>query len=397
MQPLDTEIKSSSWINSTVLGIGAASFFSDITHEMATAAMPALLGMLGASPAALGLIEGLADGLSSFAKLFSGIYSDRLKRRKPLAVVGYLVTALGMASFALATQWWHVLIGRVGAWLGRGTRTPVRKVLLAESTTPQTYGRAFGLERAMDSAGAMIGPLFALLFLTAFGSKHLRWLFASTLIPGILAALCIAMLVREQPHEPQHKAGFWGGIKNLPTEFRRYLIGVGIAGLGDFSNTLLILWAMQTWTPRFGSHQAVALAMAFYTGYNVIYTLSSYFSGHLADRFARNRVLAAGYAIAVIPAAALLWPGDSFLKFAIVFGVSGIYMGVWETLESATSAAMLPKEVRGAGFGVLETVNGIGDFVSSALVGFLWTVSPAISMGYVMGSSLIGAAIVYCN
>ena len=139
------------WLNATVLGIGLASLFSDVGHEMATTAMPALLATLGASSAVLGLIEGLADGLSSFAKLFSGLYSDRLRRRKPLAVAGYVVTASAMASFALATTWWHVLLGRVAGWIGRGARGPVRNTLLAEATTPDTYGRAFGLERAMDS------------------------------------------------------------------------------------------------------------------------------------------------------------------------------------------------------------------------------------------------------
>ncbi|HZS41773.1 MAG TPA: MFS transporter [Polyangia bacterium] len=134
------------WLNSTVVGIAVASLFSDVGHEMATAAMPILLASLGASSAALGLIEGLADGLSSFAKLLSGLYSDRLAKRKPLAIVGYFATASGMASFALATQWWHVLLGRVGGWIGRGARTPVRNVLLTEATTPETYGRAFGFE-----------------------------------------------------------------------------------------------------------------------------------------------------------------------------------------------------------------------------------------------------------
>src|SRR5450432_4906689 len=123
------EAQRSSWLNRTVLGIGLASLFSDVGHEMATSAMPMLLASFGASSAALGLIEGLADGLSSFAKLLSGAYSDRLRRRKPLAVVGYFLTASGMASFALATNTWHVLFGRVGGWLGRGARTPVRNVL----------------------------------------------------------------------------------------------------------------------------------------------------------------------------------------------------------------------------------------------------------------------------
>lgn len=385
------------WLNSTVLGIGVASLFSDVCHEMATTAMPVLLATLGVSSAALGLIEGLADGLSSFAKLFSGLYSDRLKRRKPLAVVGYFVTALGMASFALATQWWHVLLGRVGGWFGRGARTPVRNVLLTEATTPETYGRAFGLERAMDSVGAVIGPSLALLLLAVLGSRHFRWLFVCVLIPGVLAALCIASLVHEKPHEPQHKTGLWSGIKTLPTSFRRYLVGVGIAGIGDFSNTLLILWATQAWTPRFGRHTAAAWAMTFYIGYNVIYTLSSYFSGGLADRFPKNRVLATGYSIAVIPAAALLWPGDSFIKFGIVFAFSGLYMGVWETLESSTAATLLPSATRGTGFGVLATVQGIGDFLSSTVVGFLWVLHPVWAMGFVIVMSLVGAAIIAGN
>jgi len=173
------------WLNSTILGIGLASFCSDVGHEMATTAMPALLATLGASSALLGLIEGLADGLSSLAKLASGLYSDRLGRRKPLAVAGYFVTASGMASFALATQWWHVLLGRVGGWLGRGARTPVRNVLLTEATTPESYGRAFGLERDMDSAGAIVGPALTLALVAAFGVHRL---FLLTLIPGLAAA-----------------------------------------------------------------------------------------------------------------------------------------------------------------------------------------------------------------
>jgi MFS family permease len=379
------------WLNRTVLGIGVASFFSDVGHEMATTAMPVLLASLGMSSAVLGLIEGLADGLSSFAKLFSGLYSDRLRKRKPLAVAGYFVTASGMASFALATQWWHVLLGRVGGWLGRGARTPVRNVLLTEATTPETYGRAFGLERAMDSAGAVAGPLLALTITAALG---LRWTFALTLIPGSIAALLIWFLVREKPHQPQPGHTLWKGVKALPHEFRKYLFGVSIAGVGDFSNTLLILWATQAWTTRFGGARAAVLAMGFYVGYNVVYTISCYVSGMLADRFPKNWVLAIGYSVAVIPATALMLPGDSFVKFGIVFAFSGLYMGVWETLENTTAATLLPAPVRGVGFGVLATVNGIGDFISSASVGALWVLSPVWAMSFVIVMSLGGAAII---
>ena len=375
------------WLNPTVLGIGLASLFSDVGHEMATTAMPALLASVGASSAMLGLIEGLADSLSSLAKLLSGLYSDKLRRRKPLAVAGYFVTASGMASFAVATQWWHVLIGRVVGWIGRGARTPVRNVLLTEATTPETYGRAFGLERAMDSAGAVVGPSLALLLVASLG---LRWTFALTLIPGAIAALLIAFW----EHEPQPHISLWGGIKSLPHEFRKYLYGVGVAGAGDFSNTLLILWATQAFSGRFGMARAATIAMLLYVGYNVVYTVSCYASGLLADRFPKNWVLAIGYSIAVIPATALLWPGASFVKFAIVFGFSGLYMGVWETLENSTAATLLPASVRGVGFGVLATVNGLGDFISSVSVGFLWVISPVWAMLFVIVVSLTGAAII---
>jgi MFS family permease len=379
------------WLNATVFGIGLASLFSDVGHEMATTCMPALLATVGASSALLGLIEGLADGLSSFVKLFSGLYSDRLRRRKPLAVVGYLITASGMASFALATQWWHVLLGRVGGWLGRGMRSPVRGVLLAEATTPETYGCAFGFERAMDSAGAIVGPTLALLLVVGVG---LRWTFALTLLPGLAAALLITFLVRERDHTPQPHARLWSGLKGLPADFRRYLIGVGIAGLGDFSNTLLVLWATQAFTPHYGLDHAMPLAMLFYIGYNVVYTLSCFVNGLLADRLPKNVILAAGYSIAVIPALALLVPGDSFLKFGIVFGFSGLYMGAWETVEASTAATLLPSSSRGVGFGALATVNGTGDLLSSAVVGLLWTISPASAMGFVIVTSLTGAAVV---
>src|SRR5947208_5640625 len=163
--------------------------------------MPAFLATLGVAAAWLGLIEGVSDGLSSFAKMASGYYTDRLSRRKPIAVVGYIVTALGTAAFALASSPWHALVARAGAWLGRGVRTPVRKALLAGSVSKETYGRAFGFERMMDTVGAIIGPASALYLLGIFNHRYTP-VFVVTLIPGLLAAAVIAMLVREADRAP---------------------------------------------------------------------------------------------------------------------------------------------------------------------------------------------------
>jgi MFS family permease len=393
--PSPSTSQPASWINSSILGIGLASLFSDMGHEMATAAMPALIASLGASSAVLGLIEGLSDGAASFAKLYSGLYCDRLERRKPLAIVGYFVTASAMASFAWAMQWWHVLLGRLCGWIARGVRTPVRKVLLTEATTPATYGRAFGLERAMDSAGAVLGPLMAMALLATVAASNARYVFIWTLVPGLLAALVIGLLVREKPHAPQPKAWLFTHIKALPGDFKRYLIGIGMAGLGDFSKTLLILWAAQAWTPSYGAARANLMAILFYVGYNAVYTVCCWLAGLLADLLPKFWVLAGGYSLAALPAAALLIPGDSLLKFGAVFGLSGLYMGVWETVESVTAATVLPRELRGTGFGLLECVAGVGDVASSVVVGALWLVSPTAAMAWVIVTSLVGAAAVF--
>src|SRR6266704_408061 len=157
----------------TVLrGVGLTSLFSDWSHETATAILPAFLAAIGAGPAWLGAIEGIADGLSSFTKLAAGHYTDRLKHRKPLAVFGYAFTALATASFAFAIHAYHVLFGRAAAWLGRGVRSPAKKALLAADVPPSAYGRAFGFERLMDTLGAIAGPLTGLGLLEATAHSY---------------------------------------------------------------------------------------------------------------------------------------------------------------------------------------------------------------------------------
>jgi MFS family permease len=264
-------------------------------------------------------------------------------------------------------------------------------VLLTEATTPDTYGRAFGLERAMDSAGAVFGPSLAILLVATVG---LRETFLFTLIPGLIAAFLIAFLVKEKEHVPQSKVRFRDGIKALPRTFRKFLVGVGIAGAGDFSNTFLILWATQAFGSRYGMTKGAVIAMLFYVAYNIVYTISCYVAGTFADRFPKHIVLAIGYSMGAIPAIALMLPGASFIKFAVVFGFTGLYMGVYETVENATAATLLPAPVRGIGFGTLATVNGMGDLISSIVVGCLWVASPVLAMSFVIVTSLTGAVII---
>src|SRR3984957_1843392 len=367
------EQKTVSWLNRTVLGVGLTSLFSDWSHETATAVLPAFLALIGAGPAWLGAIEGISDGLSSFAKLASGHFTDRLKHRKPLAVAGYAFTALATASFAFATHAYHVLFGRTAAWLGRGIRSPAKKALLAADTPPGAYGRAFGLERLMDTVGAIVGPLTALWLLEVTGHSY-RKVFLWTLLPGLLAAVLFWLLVREKPIVAKPKQSFLGGIRALPVPFRRLLLGVGVFGAGDFSHSLLILYAARMLTPEFGLARAASIAVVLYTVHNLFSAGSAYGSGWLSDHIPHRKiVLAAGYFLAGITAILLCTSTHSIWVLGVIFVLGGLYFGVVDALEDTVAAELVSKEQHGMAFGTLAAVNAVGDFLSSLLVGFLWS------------------------
>lgn len=365
--------KKQSWLNRTVFGVGLTSLFSDWSHETATSVLPAFLAAIGAGPAWLGAIEGVADGLSSFAKLMAGHYTDRLKIRKPLALFGYAFTALCTASFGLASQAYQVLLGRAGAWLGRGVRSPAKKALLAADVPPGAYGRAFGLERLMDTLGAIFGPLSALWLLEATNHSY-RKVFFWTLLPGLVAVACFWLLVRERPLATRSRRSFLLGLKALPIPFRRLLVGIGIFGAGDFSHSLLILYASRMLAPEHGLARAASLAVGLYTLHNVFYAGSAYLSGWLSDHVpSRKLVLAAGYALAGVTAILLSTGTHSLPLLAVIFILAGLYIGTEEALEDSLSAELVPQEQHGMAFGTLAAVNAVGDFVSSLWVGSLWS------------------------
>jgi MFS family permease len=356
-------------LNRTTLGIGLTSLFSDWSHEIATTILPAFLASLGAGPGWLGAIEGTADGLSSFSKLAAGHYTDRLKHRKPLVQSGYVLTTLATGALALATSAWHVLFARTSAWLGRGVRTPGRKALLAAGVSPDAYGRAFGFERMMDTLGAIFAPITAL-WLLQLTSHNYHQVLAWTLVPGILAALTFGLLVRERPNHRPATGSFWFGVRQLPPSFRRFLVAVGIFGLGDFSHTLLILFATQVLTPRHGKVTAASIAVGLYLLHNIFYAAFAYLGGWLSDHVPQRRaILAAGYGLAV---------------------------GVEEALEDALAAELVAQEQHGMAFGMLAAVNAVGDFASSFVVGLLWSAaSSSLAFGLAGVLFLLGAVLIH--
>jgi len=392
---MSAPVQTKGWLNRTVLGVGLTSLFSDWSHETATAVLPSFLAAIGAGPAWLGAIEGIADGLSSFSKLAGGYYTDQLKRRKPLAVLGYLVTALSTASFAFATHAYHVMFGRALAWLGRGVRSPARKALLAAEVSPAAYGRAFGLERLMDTVGAIAGPLTALWLLKATNHNY-RAVFLWTLVPGLIAVVSFWLLVRERTLDGTKKHTFWKGLQALPGRFHRFLLGVGIFGSGDFSHTLLILYATRMLAPAHGTARAASLAVGLYTLHNVFYAGSAYVSGWISDHVPhRKAILAGGYALAGVTAILLTTAPHRLALLAPVFAVAGVYLGTEEALEDSLAAELIPRDQHGMAFGTLAAVNAVGDFLSSLVVGFLWSaISVRAAFSFSAALFFLGAFII---
>jgi MFS family permease len=325
--------------------------------------------------------------------------SDRLHRRKPIAVAGYLLTGLSTGFFALATSWPHVLVTRAVGWFGRGARGPVRDSLLAESVPPEARGRAFGFDRSADTLGAIVGPLFALLLLAALRGRMApvaayRWIFLLTAIPGILSALAFAFMVRERAQHSVRAGSFLHAFRDLPRNFKRFLVGVGVFGAGDFAHTLLTLRAAQLLTPEHGAAKAGQIAVALFVVHNVFYAAMSYPVGLLADRVGKRGLLALGYSLAGVMGLGWIVATPSVVFLGTLFALGGVFIAAEDTLEKALAADLLPADLRGTGFGALAAVNGLGDFLSSAIVGLLWTaVDPRAGFAYATALFLTGAVV----
>lgn len=378
--------EASSWLNRNVFGMGLTSFFSDASHEMTTAVLPAFLVTLvgnALAPQLLGIISGSSDAASSFVKIFSGWISDRIKKRKGLMVLGYLVTGFFAGFTGFATNWIGALFYRTIAWMGRGLREPPRDALIADSVSPAYYGRAFGFHRAMDTLGAIAAPLIVFFSLTSLGVKNI---FLISFIPGALAVLVVALLTKEnsQKNRKQQSIGFWKDIISLPKSFRFFLLVMFVFGIGNFNRTLLLLRAQNVLTPVTGLVIAGSFSILLYTFRNVVQAVADYVIGHLSDILGRKVLLAfLGFFTFGLMSLGLAFPIPMLWFFIILFAFSGISAAAYTALEKAYAADLLPVHLRGTGYGVLQTIDGIGDFISSFMVGFLWSaISPASGFIY---------------
>lgn len=347
-----------------VIALGFASFFTDVGSEMIFPLLPVFLVSLGAAPAFLGLVEGLADATSSLLKLGSGYVTDRASKRKPLVLLGYAIATLVRPLVAVATVPWHVLAVRVSDRVGKGIRSSPRDVLIAGSVSAEEAGRAFGFHRAMDHAGAMLGPLVASGLLGL--GWPLRHVFAAALIPGLCSLVAVA-IVRDPPSAvaaPSLASKAVRPRERLPAPLFRYLAVVALFALGNSSDAFLLLRARDLGLP-------VAAIPLLWSLFHVAKMLSSYFGGTWSDRMGRGRAITLGWALY---AATYVGFGlaDRAWQIWALFVIYGCHYGLTEPAERALVKQLAPAHLHGRAYGAYHFVVGVMAVPAGVLTGWLW-------------------------
>jgi MFS family permease len=358
---------------------GITSFFNDTASEMAYWVLPAFLVSLGAGPEQLGLIEGVAESVASFAKLFSGYLTDRIDRRKPLVVAGYFVANAVKPLIAVVTSWVHILLIRFTDRLAKGVRGAPRDVMVAESVGKQHLGSAYGMIQSMDSAGAIAGPLTALVLLARFGT---RTVFLAAAVPGALAVLVAIFGIREtkglSPEtgarateqkgtaEIAENRTVQGAIPRvvLPSAFYMVLAAVTLFSLGNSSDMFLVMRAENVGI-------SVSLAPLLGLVFNVTYTLGSWPAGWLSDRFSRRWIAAAGYLI-FAGVYFVFGRAPSTLAIWITMAVYGIYYALTQPVLKALVVDTVTPDTRGRALGIYFFMTSVATLAASLITGELW-------------------------
>lgn len=360
------EVISPRSIDRNIYAFGLTSLLNDTASEMAYWVLPAFLASIGAGPAQLGIIEGIAESVASFAKLFSGYLADRLPRRKPIVVAGYFVANAVKPVLAVATSWLHVLVIRFADRLSKGIRGAPRDVMAAESSDKSRMGSTYGFIQAMDSAGAILGPLIALLLLPHYG---LRWIFWMAAIPGLLCILVAAFGIRETKRPAAPKLAIqgmtpWWRVPTLPGSFYLVLVAVTLFSLGNSSDMFLVLRAQNAGIP---ATHAPLLGLVF----NVAYTLLSWPAGYMSDKLSRPAVGAAGY-LAFAAVYFVFAAAPSTVAIWIAMASYGFYYALTGPVLKALVVDTVAVEVRGRALGIYFFVTSVGTLLASVITGELW-------------------------
>jgi MFS family permease len=359
-----------------IYAFGITSFLNDTASEMAYWVLPAFLASLGAGPAQLGLIEGVAESVASFAKLFSGYLTDRIERRKPVVVAGYFLANAVKPLLAVVTAWPQILLIRFTDRLAKGVRGAPRDVMVAESVPKNRLGSAYGLIQSMDSAGAIAGPLAALVLLAHFGIRSVFWAAA---VPGTLCVLVALLGIREtrraapsrqagaavpSPEELRSAALASGERVTFPASFYFVLVAVTLFSLGNSSDMFLVLRAQNVGI-------RVALAPLLGLVFNITYTLASWPAGWFSDRVSRRLVGSVGYVI-FAGVYFVFGRASSTLAIWIAMAVYGFYNALTQPVLKALVVETVGENVRGRALGIYFFVTSVATLAASLITGELW-------------------------
>lgn len=354
------------WRSRNVLALGVVSLLTDVASEMIAPLLPLFLATtLGAGPAALGLVEGVADAVASLVKLWAGAASDRAKSRKGLVLWGYAIAAGARPLVALAGAAWHVVAIRALDRVGKGIRTAPRDALLAEAVHADSRAAAFGFHRAMDHAGAVLGPLLALLLLTQAGLE-LRTVFALAVVPGIASLLVLWWKVREAPRERAPGPRPAPFAKPAPGEWR-LLLPVALYTLAAASDLFVVLRVQEL----LGVEESLAALPLLWVALHVVKSASSWLLGRLGDSRGHARTMATGFVVHALACTGLAFASTPEVAFVFAL-LHGVHTGLVEGPQRALVAGHAAAHLRGAAFGRYHLVAGLLALPASAGFGLLW-------------------------
>ena len=385
-----------------VWAISVTSLFSDWSYEMILPVLPFFLTFsLAASPFIVGLIDGAAQFAQSSIQYVSGEQWSYGQSRRARGSLGYFAMTVCHGLIAVAVVWPQVLVLRIGAWLGRGSRQPIKKAILSNAVPPNIQGIAFGLEQAFDSAGAVLGTATAVVLLAWTGIGAFRTIFLVSVIPGFAAVAVWLLAVRDRAGRRAPIAGARTriGWKDFPRRLRLFLLAELVFGLGYFSILLALLRVGESLLPTAGgSHvQVVIASLLLYLLYNLIFTGLSYPAGRWADRSPGLALVAVSFGLFAVVDFFLIesgGPAGGVLAGVLAFVFAGVQVGLQGVTESAWVARRTPADLVGPAFGWLGMVQGLAILAGSLLAGGLWTyVSAPVAFEVSAGFSLAGAAL----